>query len=140
MKHPAPRQPGFDPLRRTLLASAGGLAAVAASAGLPSSPGGGQAHAAPSAGVVPTARRKLGALEVSSLGLGVQNMSRTYQTTVPSRLEMINIIRKAYERGVTFYDAAEAYGPHEVESSSAKGWHRSGTRSSSPQSSVGTST
>ena len=42
-------------------------------------------------------------------------MSRTYQTTVPSRPEMINIIRTAYERGVTFYDAAEAYGPHEVE-------------------------
>ena len=33
-------------------------------------------------------RRKLGALEVSSVGLGVQNMSRTYQTTVPTRPEM----------------------------------------------------
>ena len=32
-------------------------------------------------------RRKLGALEVSSVGLGVQNMSRTYQTTVPHRPE-----------------------------------------------------
>lgn len=60
-------------------------------------------------------RRKLGTLEVSSLGLGVQNMSRTYQTTVPSRPEMHAIIRAAYERGLTFYDAAEAYGPHEVE-------------------------
>ena len=60
-------------------------------------------------------RRKLGSLEVSSVGLGVQNMSRTYQTTVPSRPEMINIIRAAVDRGVTFYDAAEAYGPHEVE-------------------------
>ncbi|KAB0325301.1 aldo/keto reductase [Janthinobacterium sp. PLB04] len=60
-------------------------------------------------------RRKLGTLEVSSLGLGVQNMSRTYQTTVPSRPEMHKIIRTAFERGVTFYDAAEAYGPHEVE-------------------------
>ena len=28
---------------------------------------------------------------------------------------MINIIRTAFDRGVTFYDAAEAYGPHEVE-------------------------
>ena len=28
-------------------------------------------------------RRRLGSLEVSSIGLGVQNMSRTYQTTVP---------------------------------------------------------
>ena len=60
-------------------------------------------------------RRKLGKLEVSSVGLGVQNMSRTYQTTIPSRTEMFNIIRTAFDRGVTFYDAAEAYGPHEVE-------------------------
>jgi len=60
-------------------------------------------------------RRKLGALAVSSIGLGVQNMSRTYQTTIPTRSEMFNIIRTAFERGVTFFDAAEAYGPHEVE-------------------------
>jgi aryl-alcohol dehydrogenase-like predicted oxidoreductase len=60
-------------------------------------------------------RRKLGKLEVSSIGLGVQNMSRTYQTTVPYRPEMISIIRTAFERGITFFDAAEAYGPHEVE-------------------------
>jgi aryl-alcohol dehydrogenase-like predicted oxidoreductase len=60
-------------------------------------------------------RRKLGSLEVSSVGLGVQNMSRTYQTTIPTRSEMFNIIRTAFDRGVTFFDAAEAYGPHEVE-------------------------
>jgi aryl-alcohol dehydrogenase-like predicted oxidoreductase len=60
-------------------------------------------------------RRKLGSLEVSSVGLGVQNMSRTYQTTIPTRSEMLNIIRTAFDRGVTFFDAAEAYGPHEVE-------------------------
>lgn len=60
-------------------------------------------------------RRKLGSLEVSSVGLGVQNMSRTYQTTVPTRTEMHNIIRTAFDRGVTFFDAAEAYGPFEVE-------------------------
>ncbi|PKN31760.1 MAG: aldo/keto reductase, partial [Deltaproteobacteria bacterium HGW-Deltaproteobacteria-20] len=60
-------------------------------------------------------RRRLGSLEVSSIGLGVQNMSRTYQTTIPTRSEMHNIIRTAYDRGVTFFDAAEAYGPHEVE-------------------------
>jgi aryl-alcohol dehydrogenase-like predicted oxidoreductase len=63
----------------------------------------------------PNARRRLGTLEVSSVGLGVQNMSRTYQTTIPTRSEMFNIIRAAFDRGVTFYDAAEAYGPHEVE-------------------------
>jgi aryl-alcohol dehydrogenase-like predicted oxidoreductase len=60
-------------------------------------------------------RRRLGNLEVSAIGIGVQNMSRTYQTTIPTRTEMHNIIRAAFDRGVTFYDAAEAYGPHEVE-------------------------
>lgn len=61
-------------------------------------------------------RRKLGqSLEVSGIGIGVQNMSRTYQTTIPTRSEMHRIIRHAFENGVTFFDAAEAYGPHEVE-------------------------
>lgn len=61
-------------------------------------------------------RRKLGnSLEVSSVGLGVQNMSRTYQTTIPLRSEMHHIIRTAFDKGVTFFDAAEAYGPWEVE-------------------------
>ncbi|UKL12502.1 aldo/keto reductase [Pseudomonas savastanoi pv. savastanoi] len=60
-------------------------------------------------------RRRLGGLEVSSVGLGVQNMSRTYQTTIPNRPEMINIIRTAFDHDVTFFDSAEAYGPLEVE-------------------------
>lgn len=61
-------------------------------------------------------RRKLGkSLEVSSIGLGVQNMSRTYQTTIPRRTEMHRIIQSAFDNGVTFFDAAEAYGPFEVE-------------------------
>jgi len=60
-------------------------------------------------------RRKLGTLEVSSIGLGVQNMTRKYTTEVPRRAEMLKIIRNAYDHGVTFYDAAESYGPHEVE-------------------------
>ena len=60
-------------------------------------------------------RRKLGTLEVSNVGLGVQNMSRKYETTVPYRPEMINIIRAAYDHGVTFFDTAEAYGPFECE-------------------------
>lgn len=69
-----------------------------------------EAKAKPSDG-----RRRLGTLEVSAVGLGVQNMSRTYQTTIPTRPEMIRIIRSAYDHGVTFFDAAEAYGPFEVE-------------------------
>lgn len=68
--------------------------------------------------IVPMAaigRRRLGKLEVSSVGIGVQNMSRRYETTVPYRPEMHRIIRAAFDRGITFFDAAEAYGPHEVE-------------------------
>ena len=60
-------------------------------------------------------KRKLGKLEVSSIGIGVQNMSRNYQTTIPSRPEMHRIIQSAYDNGVTLFDAAEAYGPFEVE-------------------------
>ncbi|MFZ1496808.1 MAG: aldo/keto reductase [Saprospiraceae bacterium] len=60
-------------------------------------------------------KRKLGSLEVSSIGLGVQNMSRTYQTTIPNRKQMHQIIQKAFDNGVTLFDAAEAYGPWEVE-------------------------
>ena len=62
-----------------------------------------------------TGRRRLGRLEVSSIGLGVQNMRRKYETTVPYRPEMLNIIRRAFDSGVTFFDTAEAYGPHECE-------------------------
>jgi aryl-alcohol dehydrogenase-like predicted oxidoreductase len=63
-----------------------------------------------------TTRRKLGGtLEVSGIGLGVQNMHLTYQGTVPSRPEMLRIIRSAYDHGVTFFDTAEAYGPWECE-------------------------
>jgi aryl-alcohol dehydrogenase-like predicted oxidoreductase len=62
-----------------------------------------------------TGRRQLGTLEVSSIGIGVQNMPRTYQTTIPYRPEMINIIRSAFDHGVTLFDTAEAYGPFESE-------------------------
>lgn len=101
--------------RRGFLLAAGSLAATPLVA-----QAGGQAKGKGAAGEGAktnqlSGRRKLGKLEVSSVGLGVQNMSRTYQTTIPSRPEMHNIIRTAFDRGLTFYDAAEAYGPHEVE-------------------------
>ena len=95
----------------------GGLSAYGASSKLGATAATGDSAGAsqPGANTTLTARRTLGTLEVSSVGLGVQNMSRTYQTTIPSRSEMHHIIRTAFERGLTFYDAAEAYGPHEVE-------------------------
>jgi aryl-alcohol dehydrogenase-like predicted oxidoreductase len=99
----------LNPARRGLLLSAGGLAA------LPLLAGGAQARTPAQAPAPAVGKRRLGTLEVSAVGIGVQNMSRTYQTTIPYRPEMLNIIRAAFERGVTFFDAAEAYGPHEVE-------------------------
>jgi hypothetical protein len=42
-------------------------------------------------------RRMLGKLEVSAIGIGVQNMARTYQTTIPTRTEMHAIIRTAFD-------------------------------------------
>ena len=101
--------------RRSFLRSAGILAA-APLLGTIATPR--AAHAA-SSSVTPApaapGRRRLGKLEVSSVGMGVLNMTRKYETTVPYRPEIINIIRSAFDRGVTFFDAAEAYGPHEVE-------------------------
>src|SRR5213596_421759 len=50
-------------------------------------------------------------LEVSSLGLGCMGMSQSYGTP-PDKPAMISLIRTAAERGVTFFDTAEIYGPH----------------------------
>ena len=57
-------------------------------------------------------RRKLGnsTLEVSALGLGCMGMSFGYGPA-GDKQEMIALIRSAVERGVTFFDTAEAYGP-----------------------------
>src|SRR5213594_4487822 len=56
--------------------------------------------------------RKLGksALEVSALGLGCMGMSFSYPP-FPDKQEMIALIRTAFERGITFFDTAEVYGP-----------------------------
>ena len=57
-------------------------------------------------------KRRLGksALEVSALGLGCMGMSFSYPP-FPDRREMIALIRAAVERGITFFDTAEVYGP-----------------------------
>jgi len=57
-------------------------------------------------------KRKLGdsGLEVSALGLGCMGMSSAYGPAADKR-EMIALIRTAVERGITFFDTAEAYGP-----------------------------
>ena len=54
--------------------------------------------------------RKLGTLEVSAMGMGNQNFAGMYGPP-PERQEAVRIIRAAYERGVTFFDVAQVYGP-----------------------------
>jgi aryl-alcohol dehydrogenase-like predicted oxidoreductase len=49
-------------------------------------------------------------LEVSALGLGCMGMSQSFGAR-PPRAEMITFLRAAVERGVTFFDTAEVYGP-----------------------------
>src|SRR4030081_3190783 len=58
-------------------------------------------------------KRRLGKdnpLEVSAIGLGCMGMSFSYGPPKPKQ-EMISLIRAAVERGVTFFDTAEVYGP-----------------------------
>jgi aryl-alcohol dehydrogenase-like predicted oxidoreductase len=57
-------------------------------------------------------KRKLGAsdLEVSSIGLGCMGMSFSYGY-IPEKSEMIQLLHKALDLGVNFYDTAEVYGP-----------------------------
>jgi aryl-alcohol dehydrogenase-like predicted oxidoreductase len=57
-------------------------------------------------------KRKLGSsnLEVSSLGLGCMGMSFSYGPP-KDKQEMISVLRAAVERGITFFDTAEVYGP-----------------------------
>lgn len=54
--------------------------------------------------------RKLGTLEVSALGLGCMGMTGAYGTAV-AKSDMIKLTYDAHDRGVTFFDTAEAYGP-----------------------------
>ena len=58
-------------------------------------------------------KRTLGTsgLEVSATGLGCMGMSQSYGPPPGDRHEMIALLRSAVERGVTFFDTAEVYGP-----------------------------
>ncbi len=58
-------------------------------------------------------RRTLGqGLEVSAIGLGAMGMSMSYGPNPGDRDDMIGVLRYAVEKGVTFLDTAEVYGPY----------------------------
>ena len=56
--------------------------------------------------------RKLGGLEVSELGFGCMSNSPGHYGPGVDRAQSIRVIRDAYERGITFFDTAEVYGPY----------------------------
>ena len=94
-----------DLLVMTALATAELAMGAPVSAALQSPPTGGTTSTP-----VLNQRRRLGSLEVSALGLGCMAGS-AYFLPLPGRQRMISVIRDAVERGVTFFDTAEVYGP-----------------------------
>jgi aryl-alcohol dehydrogenase-like predicted oxidoreductase len=67
----------------------------------------------PKPGIVKNPARSLGdtGLHVSALGLGCMTMTGGYSGR-PDREQMVTLLRAAADRGVTFFDTAEIYGPH----------------------------
>jgi aryl-alcohol dehydrogenase-like predicted oxidoreductase len=80
--------------------------------------------------------RHLGRLEFSELGFGNMGLSDGHYGPGVDRAQGIRVIRDAYERGVTFFDTAEVYGPYVNESSYGVGTGAVRDRSPSPPSSA----
>jgi aryl-alcohol dehydrogenase-like predicted oxidoreductase len=59
----------------------------------------------------PLPMRKLGKLEVSGIGLGCMSMTSNSYNPPRAKNDMVRVIRGAVDRGVTFFDTAEVYGP-----------------------------
>ena len=107
-------QSGVTADRRTFLKAAG-MAAVAAT--LPFNAAStnhvwAQSGKTTNGGTYTMNKRKLGALEVSELGFGNMGLSGGHYGPGVDRAKGIRVIRAAYERGVTFFDTAEVYGPY----------------------------
>ena len=66
---------------------------------------------APAGGATTMKRRKLGTLEVSEMGAGAMSISANYGPPA-DRTQGIRVLREAHDRGVTFFDTAEIYGPY----------------------------
>ena len=95
---------GHSIVRRDFLRTIGLVAAATAA------PFGVFGTQAPASSAAALGRRKLGALDVSALGLGCMSMAGVYNPP-PDKQQMIALIRAAFDRGVTFFDTAEVYGP-----------------------------
>jgi len=74
-------------------------------------------------------KRKLGknGLEVSALGLGCMGMSMNYGPP-ENKAEMVALLRTAVDRGITFFDTAEAMGRSATRNCLERGWRPCETR------------
>ena len=101
-------EPGMAARRRGLLKAVGiaGAASLAAPVAAQTAPrgSGGQPYT--------MRRRQLGGLAVSELGFGCMSNSPGHYGPGVDRATSLRVIRDAYERGITFFDTAEVYGPY----------------------------
>jgi len=110
--------PRFNPVRRDLLRAGGASALVAAplmlglNACTAQTPSAARDQRATIAREADTTLpiRTLGALDVTALGFGAMNVAHAYGPAVPRELAL-SIIRRAFDKGVRFFDSAEVYGP-----------------------------
>lgn len=104
-----------DMSRRDFLATAtvlaAGMASGAALAATGQSIGGVKHEVASATGGQPMKTRMLGTLQVSEIGAGCMSISANYGPPA-DRAQGIQVIRSAFESGVTFFDTAEVYGPY----------------------------
>lgn len=88
-------------LRHVLLAAGGAVGSSLITGCATAQPGGSAS----------TAQRKLGPLNVSSVGFGCMNLAGIYRPATEFK-EAVSVLREAYDRGVTFFDTAQTYGFH----------------------------
>lgn len=96
--------------RRDFMLTGLGLAAMALMPGTASAATD-PARSGAYAGSLPLPVRKLGALEVSAVSLGCMSMNSGNYNPPRETRDMIPVIHQAIERGVTYFDTAEVYGP-----------------------------
>src|SRR5688572_23318738 len=112
-RHIAESPVGGDVDRRSFLklTGAGFVAALPISTATWAGPSAGQSTQSIKREAYGMKTRKLGSLEVSEIGFGNMTLSGGHYGPGVDRAEGIRVIRDGHERGVTFFDTAEVYGP-----------------------------
>jgi aryl-alcohol dehydrogenase-like predicted oxidoreductase len=101
----------LTPDRRRFLMAAAGMAAAGAALPLGAASTAARGAEGNPRQTYTIGTRKLGGLEVSELGFGCMSISGNYGPPT-GKAQGIRVIRDAFERGITFFDTAEVYGPY----------------------------